>query len=97
VGLLSILILGIAIYARRKRYLMGAWGRTFAAMSVLALYFNVFVLVVQLFQKVPFLRELAPTQSEPPFQVAQLAVLVFFIGAGILATVRFRGETLRTA
>jgi len=97
VGLLSLLILGIAIYARRNRHLMRAWGRTFAAMSVLALYFNVFVLVVQLFQKVPFLRELAPTQSEPPFQVAQLAVLVFFIAVGILATVRFRGETLRTA
>ena len=47
----------------------------------MALYFNVFVLVVQLFRRVPALSAMAPTQSEPPFQIAQLAALLLFRGA----------------
>jgi hypothetical protein len=57
---------------------------------VVALYFNVFVLVVQAFLKVPFLQSLAPTQSEPPFAIAQLVVLVVFVAVGILAVRSFR-------
>ena len=56
--------------------------------AIVALYFNVFVLVVQLFMKVPALHELAPTQSEPPFAIAQLVVLLIFVGAGITAFIR---------
>ena len=51
----------------------------------MALYFNVFVLVVQLFRRVPALNAMAPTQSEPPFHLAQLAVLVLFAAIGIRA------------
>jgi uncharacterized membrane protein SirB2 len=58
--------------------------------ATIALYLNVFVLVVQSFMKVPVLHELAPTQSEPPFAVAQLAVLVLFIVLGTLAVRRSR-------
>jgi hypothetical protein len=58
--------------------------------SVLALYLNVFVLVVQLFQKVPTLAALAPTQSELPFQLAQLAVFALFVWFAVAATKRFR-------
>jgi hypothetical protein len=90
VGLISLVVLAIAIYALRARRLAGAWGRTYIVTSILALYFNVFVLVVQTFEKTPALRELAPTQSEPPFQIAQLVVLLIFIGLGFLATKRFR-------
>jgi hypothetical protein len=61
------------------------------------LYLNFFVLVVELFRRVSALKALAPTQSEPPFKVAQLIVLLFFIAIGILATVKFRHEELRTA
>jgi hypothetical protein len=57
---------------------------------VAALYFNVFVLVVQLFLKVPALNALAPTQSEPPFAIAQLMVLVAFVALGVTAVKRFR-------
>jgi hypothetical protein len=56
----------------------------------LALYFNVFVLVVQGFLKVPSLKALAPTQSEPPFLVAQVAILVLFIGLTTVAVRKFR-------
>lgn len=56
---------------------------------MLALYLNVFVLVVQLFLKVPALIVLAPTQSEPPFQLTQLVVLALFLALGIAAVIRF--------
>jgi hypothetical protein len=56
---------------------------------VLAFYLNVFVLVVQLFEKVPILTRLAPTQSEAPFAVAQLVVLAIFVALGVLAVKRF--------
>jgi len=60
---------------------------------VLALYLNCFVAVVQSFEKIAPLRALAPTQSEPPFAIAQLAVLALFVGLGILAAKRFREQT----
>jgi hypothetical protein len=59
---------------------------------VIALYLNVFVLVVQLFEKVPALKAMAPTQSEPPFKLAQLVVLALFVMLGIFAAIRFRVE-----
>jgi H+/Cl- antiporter ClcA len=58
--------------------------------ALLALYLNIFVLIVQLFQKVPTLKALAPNQSEPPFQIAQLATLALFIVITVLAVRRFR-------
>jgi len=57
---------------------------------VVALDLNVFVLIVQLFRKVPALRALAPTQTEAPFVVTQLATLVVFVVAGIFAVKRFQ-------
>ncbi len=55
-------------------------------------YFNTFVLIVQSFQKIPALKDVAPTQSEPPFKLTQLVVLVAFIALGIGAAIRFRAE-----
>jgi hypothetical protein len=70
----------------------GLWRQVYVIGSVLALYLNVFVLVVQLFLKVPALTALAPTQSEPPFQITQLVVLAIFVGLGVAAAIKFRGE-----
>jgi hypothetical protein len=97
VGILSVILLAIAIPARYHFRLAGAWRGTYVITATLALYFNVFVLVVQLFRRVPALKALAPTQSEPPFAVVQLAVLVLFLVLGTLATTRFRTEPLRAA
>lgn len=97
VGLISLVILALAIFARYGRKLAGAWRTTYVLAAMLALYFNVFVLVVQLFEKVPALKAVAPTQTEPPFKVAQLAVLAFFIMLTIFAAVRFRKEAIRAA
>ena len=90
VGLLSVLVLAIAILARYSRRLMGPWRWVYVISAAIALYFNVFVLVVQLFQKIPSLNILAPTQSEPPFAVTQLVVLAVFVALSIAAVIRFR-------
>ena len=92
VGILSLVALAIAIVARYVLHLAGAWRRTYAVCAALALYFNVFVLVVQLFEKVPALRALAPTQKEPPFLISQLAVLAIFVGLTIVALKRSHSE-----
>ena len=97
VGIISLVVLSVAILARYGRHLAGAWRRTYVITALTALYLNVFVLIVQLFLKVPALKAMAPTQSEPPFKLAQLAVLVLFIVLGIFGTMRFRSERRPTA
>jgi len=89
-GILSMIVLAIAIYSRTVRRLSGIWCRIYVITALFALYLNVFVLVVQSFQKVPALKALAPTQSEPPFFIAQGIVFVLFLGFGIRAALRFR-------
>jgi hypothetical protein len=89
-GIISIVVLAVAFPARYKFHLAGAWRRTYVISAMLALYLNVFVLVAQLFMKVPALHVLAPTQSEGPFKLTQLVVLVAFVVLGVLATIRFR-------
>jgi hypothetical protein len=87
VGALSLVVLAVATFALYGRHLAGGWKRTYVVSAVVALYFNVFVLVVQSSLKIPALHVLAPTQSEPPFAIAQLGVLVFFAAAGVTAFV----------
>ena len=96
VGVISLAVLAVAVLARYALRLAGAWRRIYVICAVLAFYLNVFVGVVQAFQKVPFLRALAPTQSEPPFLLTQLAVLVLFVALAVAAAVRFRVEPVRT-
>jgi len=91
VGIFSLLVLAVAIPARYTFRLSGGWRRTYALTSVIALYFNVFVLVVQAFLKIPALHALAPNGNEPPFAIAQGVVLVVFIGLGVAASRRFKG------
>jgi hypothetical protein len=69
VGIVSLIVLALAIPARYVFYLAGRWRRTYAITAAFALYLNVFVLLAQLFAKVPTLKALAPTQSEPPFGI----------------------------
>jgi hypothetical protein len=90
VGIVSLVVLAVAIFARYPRRLAGAWRWIYVISATLALYLNVFVLIVQSFQKVPALKALAPTQSEPPFLVAQLLALILFVVLGILAAIKFR-------
>jgi hypothetical protein len=89
-GTILLAVLAITFPARYSFHLKGAWRSIYAIGATLALYLNVFVLVVQSFEKVPALHELAPTRSEPPFEITQLVVLLAFIALGTLATIRFR-------
>ena len=90
VGILSLVLLAVACFALYGRRLAGGWRRAFVITATLSLYLNTFVLVAQLFQKVPALHTLAPTGSEPPFAIAQGALLFTFIILGVLAFRRFR-------
>ena len=89
VGAISLAVLAVAILALYSFKLAGSWRWIYAAAAVCALYLNVFVGVVQTFQKVPFFHTLAPTQTEPPFAVAQGVVLIAFIALGVAAAKRF--------
>jgi hypothetical protein len=90
VGVISLALLALALYARYVRGMCGGWRKTYVITAMIGQYLNVFVLVVQSFQKIPALKDLAPTQTETPFKVAQLVVLVMFIVLIFLAVVRFR-------
>jgi hypothetical protein len=97
IGLLSVIVLGAAILARYRFHLAGHWRAIYVVGAIIALYFNVFVLVVQLFKHIPVLEAAAPTQSEPPFFAAQLVVLALFIVFGVLAVKKFHLSPLQAA
>jgi hypothetical protein len=94
-GIISLPFLALTIFARYPKQLAGPWRGIYATGAVICLYFNVFVLVVQLFEKVPTLRSIAPTQTESPFKLTQLIVLAIFVLLGIVALVRFHPEPAR--
>lgn len=91
-GIISLVALAVAIVARYFLHMTGAWRPTYVICAVLALYLNAFVLVAQIFMKVPAAHALAPTQKEPPFLIAQLVVMAIFIVLGIFAVKQFRLE-----
>lgn len=62
------------------------------ARAVLALYLNIFVAVVQAFQKVPTLHALAPSGSEPPFAATQSVVLAILFGLGAAVAKRLHAQ-----
>jgi hypothetical protein len=97
VGIVSLLVLPVAIVARYAFHMAGAWRRIYVISAAVALYLNIFVLVVQLFLKVPALKAIAPTQKEPPFAIAQVVVLALFGWLTVLAARRFRADLVRTA
>jgi hypothetical protein len=97
VGVISLVVLAAALAALYLYKLAGAWRWIYVATAMVALYLNVFVGVVQTFQKVPFFNALAPTQKEPPFAVAQGIVLLAFIALGIVAAKKFRPAAPGTA
>ena len=97
IGVVSLVALALAILARYARSLTGAWRWIYAVNVVIALYLNVFVLVAQLFQKVPALTAMAPTQSEAPFVVAQVVVMALFVVLGVFAVKRFHAPPIAVA
>ena len=66
----------------------GFWRKVYVVGAIIAFYLNAFAAVVQAFLKVPALNALAPTGTEPPFLVAQVAVLIAFVAVGVVAVKR---------
>jgi len=89
VGIISLVVLALALAALYLYRLAGAWRWVYAVTATAALYFNCFVAVAQAFQKIAPLQALAPTQSEPPFLIAEIVVLAIFIVLGYLAVKKF--------
>jgi len=96
VGIISLVVLAVAILARYALHLAGAWRRIYVVCVAGALYLNVFVGVVQAFLKVPALTAMAPKQTEPAFVITQLVVLALFIVLTIVVTKRVSREPVCT-
>ncbi len=94
VGILSLIVLAVAIAALYGFRLAGKWRSIYVITAIMALYLNCFVAVVQSFLKIPALHAMAPTGTEPPFLVAQAIVLLLFIVLGLFTTRRSRGLPL---
>jgi hypothetical protein len=92
VGILSLILLAIAVVAYYAFHLAGAWRWVYVVTAMVALYLNCFVAVIQSFAKLPSLHALAPTQSEPPFLIAQIALLILFIVLGFLSVRKFHPQ-----
>ena len=89
VGIVSLVLLAIAVLAIYAFRLRGAWRWIYVVTAIIALYLDAFVGVIQAFAKLAFLHALAPTQSEPPFLIVQVVVLVIFVALGFMAVRRF--------
>jgi hypothetical protein len=92
-GIVSLVVLTPVALAFYRYHLAGPWRWVYIVGAAFALYLNSVVGVVQSFQKLAFLKPLAPTQSEPPFLVAQLVVLAIIVGLTVLALRRFHPQT----
>jgi hypothetical protein len=97
VGIVSLVILAVAIPARYVKHLAGAWRKIYAVTATIALYLNVFVLVAQLFMKVPALHAMAPNGNEPPFLISQVVVMAIFIVLTIAAAIKFHPEAVHVS
>src|SRR6201989_116013 len=92
IGALSLVLLAVACIALYGQKLSGRRRFTCVLTTLISLYLNVFVLVIQSFLKIPALHALAPSvpPSEPPFAVVQGIVLVFFVIVIVGAIRRYR-------
>jgi hypothetical protein len=95
-GIISLPFLALTIFARYSKHLTGPWRWIYVIGALICLYFNLFVAVVQAFEKIPALHAMAPTQTEPPFKLTQLIVLLVSALLAIVATIRFHPEALRS-
>ncbi len=91
-GIISLPFLALTIFARYPKHLAGPWRWIYVIGAVICLYFNLFVLVVQAFEKIPALHAVAPTQTESPFKLTQLVVLLLSTLLAIIAAIRFHPE-----
>jgi hypothetical protein len=92
IAILSLVLLAIACIALYGMKLAGAWRWIYLVTAMLSLYFNVLVLVIQSFLKIPALTALAPGNppTGPVFAAVQGIVLLFFIFVIVRLVRRYR-------
>ena len=88
-AIISLAVLALAVYARYAKLMLQTWRPVYVVTAMIAFYLNFFVLIVQSFEKLPSIKALAPTQTEPPFAAAQIGALVLFIILTIVAVKRY--------
>jgi hypothetical protein len=89
-GVLSLILLAVAVYARYPAKMTGGWRSAYVVTAILAQWFNVFVLIAQIFQKIPAAKTLAPTPNAPAFLIVQTIVMILFIVLIVMAVKKFR-------
>ena len=93
IGVISLVLLAVAVLALYVFKLAGWWRWIYVITALAALWFNVFVVIIQSFSKIPKLHAIAPGLSDPPFVATELVVLAIFVVLGILALIRFHPHT----
>ncbi len=90
IGVLSVVVLLLASLSYYVMRLVGTWRARYVISAAVVLYFNVFVLIVQSFEKLPMLKAIAPTQASAPFGITQLCALGLIVLLTFLAFRRFQ-------
>lgn len=85
-AIVALLVLAVTLPARYRL----RWPATYAVGAVASLFLLIFVAIAQVFAKVPSLRAVAPTQSEPPFLITESITLAIFVVIGVLAARNYR-------
>ena len=86
VAIVSLVVLAIAIVSLYSRRLQGGWRSLYIVTLMIALYLNVFVLIAQMFNKLPAFK---PYENEPLFQTVQGVVLLLFVILTVVAIKKF--------
>ena len=82
IAVLALVILAFAVAAKHRFSLRGIWKWIYVDGLLANQFFLIFVLIAQGFGKISYLHDLAPTQSEPPFAIAQGLLLIVFLAVG---------------
>jgi hypothetical protein len=90
IGAISMVVLTIALFALYGKKLAGGWRTVYVVTAVMAQFFNVLVLIVQSFQKIPALHAHAPTDDAPIVKIVQVCALVLCVALGVVAGKKFR-------
>jgi len=91
-GVITLVVMVPVLLARYSFRLRGWWRLVYIVGAVVVLWLNAVVGVIQFFQKAAFLQALAPTQTEPPFIITQLAVLGLLVVLGAIDAMRFQRQ-----
>jgi hypothetical protein len=97
IGIAALVVLLVAILARYAFRLVGPWRSTYAVAAVLGVYSLVFFTIGEAFFRIPALKPMAPTLTELPFWLAQLAALALFVALAVAAPMTFRHEAATEA